>query len=153
MTGFTRRFPNSSTMDQIQEVHTCIMVAQNMVRGINHPSATSPIPRTKSLSYGSKGAHVFWPKCLISTREVHIVIVVWSVVTPCPLFSNDNHYSTIVGYNMETFSFKCFSLKCVSIIMSMIIILLLVPYGAIIVMLRIRMQNGRDIGKHPKNKS
>ena len=34
-----------------------------------------------------------------------------------------------------------------------VIVLLPVPYGTIIFMLRIRMQSGRDLGKHPKTKA
>jgi hypothetical protein len=57
--SFTRRFCASSTVNQIQQVDTSIMVAQNMVPGMSPPSAPSYMPRTKSLSYGSKGAQVF----------------------------------------------------------------------------------------------
>ena len=54
---------------------------------------------------------------------------------------------------MDTFSFMCLSLKCSAIVMFVIVILLPVPYGTIIFMLRIRMQSGRDLGKHPKTKA
>ena len=37
--------------------------------------------------------------------------------------------------------------------MSVIVVLLPMPYGAIIVMLWIRMQSGRDLGKHKKTKA
>ena len=59
VTGFTRRFPASGTMNQIQQVDTSIMVAQNLVWRITLLSAPSPMPRTKIPSYGSKGAQVF----------------------------------------------------------------------------------------------
>jgi hypothetical protein len=44
------------------------------------------------------------------------------------------------------------SLKCNATIM-VVIVLLSMPYGAVIVMLRIRMQSGRDLGKHKKTKA
>jgi hypothetical protein len=46
----------------------------------------------------------------------------------------------------------CLSAKCSAIVM-VVIVLLPVAHGAIIVMLRIRMQSGRDLGKHQKTKA
>ena len=53
---------------------------------------------------------------------------------------------------MHTFSFVCSSAKCSAIVMA-VIVLLPIPPGAINVMLRIRMQSGRDLGKHLKTKA
>jgi hypothetical protein len=53
---------------------------------------------------------------------------------------------------MHTFSFMYLSLKCNATIM-VVIVLLSMPYGAVIVMLRIRMQSGRDLGKHKETKA
>jgi hypothetical protein len=54
---------------------------------------------------------------------------------------------------MDTFSFMHLSLKCSVIVIYVIVVLLPMSYEAIIVMLRIRMQSGRDLGKHPKTKA